>query len=701
MSHVLEHSDRLADGDLDEMRTELRRLVEVVGYLPHRQPLAVVTGDDTLAAVNQPLLDLLGAEGPELVGADWEDYLPEWDAHVRGAEAAANAAPRTCAFESRLVPRRGEPLAVHVVARPVPDEPTDDSPLVWAVFVTADDADDVLANDDSPPVVDRLDDEPCSCAKATRRHRLGLQAMLAALTERFVNATLEDTAVAVDFALCEMGLRMGAECVALRVVGPDSVSVPKGRIWRRRDGGVADERVGMRLDEMPRLRERISGRRPFVVDVAPEDLTEETGAERGFLREVSVGDGSVAIAPVVHQSTLIAVLLLGSAAGARWGDDDLSFLRMVADQVSGLLVAAWDEENLHTVSDALADLGADEAENLTRICRAAGEVTGAGFVVYRRRRGGRLVRVSGWNVPAGLPESEPAEDLSAELMTGIDDRVHVVDDLGGTVFARTDPSIRRYGLRTLAGLSVRASDGAVAVLTAFFTADVALRRSQIELLQMLGRAAATEEDRRFVIRDHMFHLAQIEQAMERTIGTLSGAMGARDPYTAGHERRVAHLAEAIAGELGLNEDERRLLRLAATIHDIGKMTVPVVILTKPGRLSEQEFALIRQHSQVGHELLGPAGLPREITDAVLQHHERLDGSGYPSAASGEEIGIFARILAVADVTEAMSSDRPYRPSLGIEAALAEIEDGRGLRYDARAVDACLRLFRKKGFRLKD
>ena len=146
--------------------------------------------------------------------------------------------------------------------------------------------------------------------------------------------------------------------------------------------------------------------------------------------------------------------------------------------------------------------------------------------------------------------------------------------------------------------------------------------------------------------------------------------------------------------LGTSSDEQ-----LATVHDLGKITVPAEILSKPTRLSEAEFAIIRRHSEAGWELLEPAGLPASVTDAVLQHHERLDGSGYPGGLEDDDIGEFARIIAVADVVEAMSSHRPYRPAIGIEPALEEIERGRGVRYDERAADACLQLFRDEGFAL--
>jgi putative nucleotidyltransferase with HDIG domain len=171
----------------------------------------------------------------------------------------------------------------------------------------------------------------------------------------------------------------------------------------------------------------------------------------------------------------------------------------------------------------------------------------------------------------------------------------------------------------------------------------------------------------------------------------------RDPYTAGHERRVAEIAVAIGREFGF--DDRRLegLRVAGYLHDVGKMTIPSEILSKPGRLSAIEFQLIQGHAKASYDVLKDVEFPWPVAQVALQHHERIDGSGYPQGLKGEDIMIEARIMAVADVLEAMSSHRPYRPGLGIEKALAEIERGRGSVYDTRAADACLRLFREKGY----
>jgi putative nucleotidyltransferase with HDIG domain len=195
-------------------------------------------------------------------------------------------------------------------------------------------------------------------------------------------------------------------------------------------------------------------------------------------------------------------------------------------------------------------------------------------------------------------------------------------------------------------------------------------------------------------------LESLRKAVGTTFQVMASAVEARDPYTAGHQIRSANLARAIATELGLSHDKIEGIRIAGSIHDIGKLSLPAEILSKPTKLSEIEFSLIKEHAKKGYEMLKDVESPWPLAEIVYQHHERMDGSGYPRKLKGEEILIEARILAVADVVEAMASHRPYRPGLGIDAALTEIEKNRGIFYDDAVADACLRLFREKGFKLE-
>ncbi len=199
------------------------------------------------------------------------------------------------------------------------------------------------------------------------------------------------------------------------------------------------------------------------------------------------------------------------------------------------------------------------------------------------------------------------------------------------------------------------------------------------------------------VREEAF--AQVRRTLDATVLTLSRTLEVRDPYTAGHQRRVADLARAIAQEMGLGLDRVEAIRMAGLLHDIGKIGVPAEILARPGSLSPTEMALVQTHCQVGYDILLPVEFPWPIHFYVLEHHERLDGSGYPANKKGDQILLESRVLAVADVVEAMASHRPYRPALGIEKALSTIEEEQGKTLDPDVVRACLRLFRDKGYRL--
>lgn len=190
---------------------------------------------------------------------------------------------------------------------------------------------------------------------------------------------------------------------------------------------------------------------------------------------------------------------------------------------------------------------------------------------------------------------------------------------------------------------------------------------------------------------------KLQKLMEETVNGLVSAMEMRDPYTAGHQRRVAELATKIAEEMGLNKDQVNGIRIASLIHDIGKIHVPSEILSKPGKLTEIEFAIVKSHSKAGYEILRTIEFPWPVAKTVLQHHEKLDGSSYPNGLTGDDIIIEAKILCVADVIEAMSTHRPYRPALSIEKALEEIIKNKSIKYDASAVDACVKIIKEQNF----
>jgi putative nucleotidyltransferase with HDIG domain/PAS domain S-box-containing protein len=242
--------------------------------------------------------------------------------------------------------------------------------------------------------------------------------------------------------------------------------------------------------------------------------------------------------------------------------------------------------------------------------------------------------------------------------------------------AHFDPLGRWYSLRVFPS-----PDG----LTIIYQEVTERHRAEAEVRQALAVARAAE--------------AGLNRSLDHVVEALSKITEFRDTYTSGHQRRVATLARAIAREMGWSEADASGVWVAAMIHDIGKVAVPSEILNKPGKLSELEFELIKSHPQIGFDVVKDVEFAWPVAQSVLQHHERLDGSGYPSGCAGSEICPGARVLAVADTVEAMQSRRPHREELGLDAALETIAAGRETLYDPVVVDACIKLFRELGFQL--
>jgi putative nucleotidyltransferase with HDIG domain len=231
-------------------------------------------------------------------------------------------------------------------------------------------------------------------------------------------------------------------------------------------------------------------------------------------------------------------------------------------------------------------------------------------------------------------------------------------------------------------------------LNIYATEPIAFDEQEISLLQELATDLAYGILNLRARRERHKSEARLRETLVETIRAIARTVEKRDPYTAGHQQRVAEMAVAIARELGLDEGRIEGLRLGAMIHDIGKIYVPAEILNRPGTLTHVEFEIIKCHPQVGYDIVKDVNFPWPVAQMILQHHEHLDGSGYPNGLRGEDILLEARILSVADVVEAMATHRPYRPSRGSETAFDEIKANRGLLYDPDVVDACLRLFQE-------
>lgn len=230
-----------------------------------------------------------------------------------------------------------------------------------------------------------------------------------------------------------------------------------------------------------------------------------------------------------------------------------------------------------------------------------------------------------------------------------------------------------------------------------------LRRILCSAIQGVTLFNQVQEHAKYLVaeQEHLKNEMELRKVIEAFIKTIALTVETRDPYTAGHQFRVAELACAIGNELGLPREKMEGLRMASIVHDLGKIYVPVDILNKPGRLRDVELNLIKIHPEIAFDILKSFDFPWPIAQIILQHHERLNGSGYPSGLLSDQIMFEAKILAVADVIEAMASHRPYRPALGINVALKEISDKRGILYEPEVVDVCLRLFQEKGYQLSE
>lgn len=275
-------------------------------------------------------------------------------------------------------------------------------------------------------------------------------------------------------------------------------------------------------------------------------------------------------------------------------------------------------------------------------------------------------------------------------------QIQVTDDMATDVGDWKARALE-FGYRARVALPLKVGGRVLGALNIYAAEPGAFGEGEVSLMAELAEDLAFGIGNLRARREQEESAHKLEKILEDTIQAIASTIETRDPYTAGHQRRVAELAAAIAREMGLPESRVTGVQRGAEIHDIGKIYVPAEILSRPGRLSPIEFSLIKSHTQVGYDIVKDIDFPWPVGAMILQHHERVDGSGYPKGLKGDEIVLEAKILAVADVVDAMSSHRPYRASLGPDAALDEISRNSGILYEPAVVEACLRLIREKGF----
>jgi len=379
------------------------------------------------------------------------------------------------------------------------------------------------------------------------------------------------------------------------------------------------------------------------------------------------------VAPLISRNEVIGALALHSANTEAYSENDLRLTEKVGNQIAGAIASS----ELFYMQEQTENALRQSESRYRNIFENAQEG------IYRALPEGRIImankamaNVFGYETPKEFMAS--ITDTARQLFVNPEDWDTIIKLVNEQGF------LKNYETQRFR------KDGS----TFWFSINMnAVRDAEGEISYYEGIG----QD----VTDRKQNLERMRKALGGTVQAIASLVEARDAYTAGHQRKVADLARSIATEMGLLPDQIDGLRVAATIHDIGKISVPSEILCKPRKLNDIEFSLIKSHSQRGCDILKPIDFPWPIARMVIEHHEKINGSGYPTGLTGEKLLIESRIITVADVVEAIASHRPYRPGLGIRAALGEIAENRGIIYDAKVVDACLRLFNEKGYQLPD
>jgi PAS domain S-box-containing protein len=475
--------------------------------------------------------------------------------------------------------------------------------------------------------------------------------------------------------VCDILLKVGGYPLAW-VGRPEHDEAKRVSVWAK-SGAAADylDTADIRWADEPRgrgpaglaLRERRT--------VIARNLATQTGFEPWRDEATARGIASCIAMPLLANGNPIALLVVYGAASDVFDSDEVKLLEELANNVAnGIADFLTREQAVHLES---------ELEASDQRFQMLIEQLPAGMYILRDRifayANPRMDEILG--MPYGALVGQDVKDFVLaddwHILVEANERMDLLGTTGNLQVRcqRQDGVVIEIGLQNVASHF----EGTPAVI---------------------GMAQDIGERNRAQTEIHNYIL-QLERTTEATLQAVSNMVEKRDPYTAGHERRVGELAGAIGAEMGLSAHDIKGLRLAGFVHDLGKIAVPAELLAKPTRLNEAEMALIRMHPQAGYDVLKDIEFPWPIAHVILQHHERMDGGGYPNHLKGPDIVLEARIMMVADVVESMSSHRPYRPGLGIEAALAEIEKNSGVHYDTQVVEACTRLFREKNYQIAD
>jgi PAS domain S-box-containing protein/putative nucleotidyltransferase with HDIG domain len=409
---------------------------------------------------------------------------------------------------------------------------------------------------------------------------------------------------------------------------------------------------------------------PYLVDDIRKVEESFSERSRGIARQMDVN--AFICVPIVFEKESLGVLMVDNIKTKRpLKESDMSLLMGIAPQVAISIANATSFQRIRASEERFRALS-ENAPDIVYTLDVRGSIS---YVnpSWERILGYRTEEAIGRPLLNFLRKAD-AKMLVRAFQKIVDGRQRIVNLYG--IILHRDGSERLFNM---SGVPNMDAEGHVIGVVGTFKDVTDLTKSELEL---------------------QVSYQKLKSVMSSTIDTISIIVESRDPYTAGHQRRVADLAVSIAAELGFPEEKKDLIRMGSLIHDIGKIYIPAEILTRPVQLNNIEFSMMQAHTTVGYNILKKVDFIPSVVNMVYQHHERMDGSGYPKGIPGDQILMESRIIAVADTVEAMASHRPYRPSLGITAALDEIRLYRGSRYDAEVVDACLRLFEEKGFEFR-
>jgi putative nucleotidyltransferase with HDIG domain/PAS domain S-box-containing protein len=532
------------------------------------------------------------------------------------------------------------------------------------------------------------------------------------ISNRFLKLGADGTDDGIDAALRELGTHVGVDRCYLFRFSDDGARLDNTHEWCAE--GIAPQMPSLHDLQTADLGWMMAQLRRFEPMPVPRvaDLP-AASAERAHFE--AGGIQSLLMVPVVLGDRLTGFIGFDRVRREEgWDEFEVRLLQDAATTIAYALAQREADRALQRVDRLLVTLShanaalvyaGDEEELLRRICDTIVADGGfrAAWVGYGAPDGGLRMRACAGDCCArieamaqrGSGEEAGRCPCGLAIHSG---QTQVFNEIPADVHsAPWEEDMRACGIGSAAALPLLADGETFGALNVHADEPGIFTGAVIEHLEELARDLSYGLGSLRIKTERDQAHGALGKTLLQTVGAVARVVEMRDPYTSGHQRRVSELASAISAELGLDAQRIEGVRVGALLHDIGKIAVPAEILTRPGRLSDMEYGMIKGHAQVGHDILKDVSFPWPVREMILQHHERLDGSGYPHGLKGGRIVLEARILTVADVVEAMTTHRPYRAGLGIDKALAEIEQGRGNLYDPAAVDACLRLFREKGF----